>query len=103
MERLIRLNDAIDAIERTDWYHINPKGELVHGANSTDNIPLYKAEDVYQALKSVPAVEPKQGEWIDKAISIIDDMRSEGIVDYEQAREFRMRARMKGADDEHDK
>jgi hypothetical protein len=43
--------------------------------------------------------EPKQGEWIDKAISIIDDMRGEGIVDYEQAREFRMRARMKGAND----
>ena len=41
-----------------------------------------------------------QGEWIEKAISIIDDMQSEGIVDYEQAREFRMRARMKGADDE---
>jgi hypothetical protein len=43
--------------------------------------------------------KPKQGEWIDKAISIIDDMRGEGIVDYEQAREFRMRARMKGAND----
>ena len=41
-----------------------------------------------------------QGEWVDKAISIIDDMQREGIVDYEQAKEFRMRARMKGADDE---
>ena len=41
-----------------------------------------------------------QGEWIEKAVSIIDDMQSEGIVDYEQAREFRMRARMKGADNE---
>ena len=38
--------------------------------------------------------------WIDKAISIIDDMQREGIIDYEQAWEFRMRARMKGADDE---
>ena len=41
-----------------------------------------------------------QGEWIDKAISIIDDMQREGIIDYEQAWEFRMRARMKGAANE---
>lgn len=39
-------------------------------------------------------------EWVDKAISIIDDMQREGIIDYEQAWEFRMRARMKGANDE---
>ena len=38
--------------------------------------------------------------WVDKAISIIDDMQREGIIDYEQAWEFRMRAMMKGADDE---
>ena len=38
--------------------------------------------------------------WVDKAISIIDDMQREGIIDYEQAWEFRMRARMEGADDE---
>ena len=50
-------------------------------------------------LMSMIADRP-QGEWIEKAISIIDDMQSEGIVDYEQAREFRMRARMKGADDD---
>ena len=45
-------------------------------------------------------VADRPQEWADKAISIIDDMQSEGIVDYEQAREFRMRARMKGTDDE---
>ena len=39
-------------------------------------------------------------EWVDKAISIIDDMQREGIIDYEQAWDFRMRARIKGADDE---
>ena len=47
--------------------------------------------------------EDRPQEWVDKAISIIDDMQSEGIVDYEQAREFRMRVRMKGTDDEYDK
>ncbi len=39
-------------------------------------------------------------EWVDKAISIIDDMQREGIIDYEQAWDFRMRARIKGVDDE---
>lgn len=38
--------------------------------------------------------------WIDKAISIIDDMQREGIIDYEQAWEFRMRARMKGVEND---
>ena len=38
--------------------------------------------------------------WVDKAISIIDDMQREGIIDYEQAWEFRMRARMEGAVDD---
>ena len=48
---------------------------------------------------AVEVADRPQG-WIDKAISIIDDMQREGIIDYEQAWEFRMRARMKGADDE---
>ena len=56
---------------------------------------LIFALDVLRAIADRP-----QGKWIEKAISIIDDMQREGIVDYEQAREFRMRARMKGADDE---
>lgn len=50
-------------------------------------------------IKDIPSVDGLQG-WIDKAISIIDEMQREGIIDYEQAWEFRMRARMKGADDE---
>ena len=58
---------AIGAIENTDWYHINHSGELVHGANSNDDTPLYKADDVYKAIDAVPAadvVERKTGKWI---------------------------------------
>ena len=57
---------AIEAIENTDWYHINHSGELVHGANSNDDTPLYKADDVYKAIDAVPAadvVERKKGKW----------------------------------------
>lgn len=60
---------------------------------------LRRAANTIEML-SEKARESKRGEWIDKAISIIDDMQREGIIDYEQAWEFRMRARMKGADDE---
>ena len=74
---------------------------------------LIRRSDVYKAvddwlegrvpnlnIKDIPSADRPQGEWVDKAISIIDDMQREGIIDYEQAWEFRMRARMKGADDE---
>ena len=55
--------------------------------------------DELVALRALPSADRPQG-WVDKAISIIDAMQKEGIIDYEQAWEFRMRARMKGADDE---
>ena len=51
-------------------------------------------------LRELAEMADRPQGWIDKAISIIDDMQREGIIDYEQAWEFRMRARMKGADDE---
>ena len=57
MSDLIRRKDAVDAIEETDWYHINERGELVHGANSKDDVPLYKADDVYKAIAETPGVE----------------------------------------------
>ena len=73
------------------------------GIASLDNL-LESEKAIVKEIDSAPSIVPSadrpQGEWIEKAISIIDDMQSEGIVDYEQAREFRMRARMKGAYDE---
>ena len=61
-------------------------------------LPLVVNSAFADAVKALPSADRPQ-EWVDKAISIINDMQSEGIVDYEQAREFRMRARLKGADD----
>ena len=71
MSDYISRQAAIEAIENTDWYHINHSGELVHGANSNDDTPLYKADDVYKAIDAVPAadvVERKTGKWIKRAL-----------------------------------
>lgn len=51
---------TIDAIEGVDWYHINKDGRLVHGANSDDHEPLYKAKDVYKVLNDVPSAQPEE-------------------------------------------
>ena len=48
---------AVEAIESTDWYHINGNGELVSGANSQEHEPLYKASDIYAALEEVPSAD----------------------------------------------
>ena len=48
---------AIEAIEKTDWYHINNKGVLVHGANSNYDIPLYIAEDIHKAIEQLPSAD----------------------------------------------
>ena len=48
---------AIDAMESVDWYHINKKGQLTHGANSREDEPLYKAKDVYKVLNDMPSAQ----------------------------------------------
>ena len=48
---------AVEAIERTDWYHINQNGELVSGANSQEHEPLYRASDIYAALEEAPSAD----------------------------------------------
>ena len=47
---------AIEAVEDVDWYHVNKDGQLTHGANSEEDEPLYKAEDVYKVLNDMPSV-----------------------------------------------
>lgn len=42
-----------EKISETTWYHINKNGELVIGANSEMDIPLFKAEDVFNLLKEL--------------------------------------------------
>jgi len=48
---------TIDAMEDVDWYHINKDGQLTHGANSEEDEPLYKAEDVYKVLNDIPSAQ----------------------------------------------
>ena len=59
MSDLISRKDAIEAVEDTDWYHQNKKGEMVHGANPADHQAWYKAEDIYKVLESLPSIEPE--------------------------------------------
>lgn len=61
----ISRQQTIEAIEEVDWYHVNSKGELVHGSTS-DEESWYKADDIYKAIESLPPVTPTErtGEWI---------------------------------------
>ena len=45
--------EVAEKIDATTWYHINKNGELVMGANSETDIPLFKAEDVFNLLKEL--------------------------------------------------
>lgn len=71
-ERLQKVNDSLDVIGRfyselkadiykeveekiegLTWYHIGKRGKLVMGANGETDIPLYKAEDIYNLLNEL--------------------------------------------------
>ena len=56
MSDVIDRQAAIDAIEDTDWYHV-AGGELVHGANSKEDEPLYKAKDIYSVIENLPSTQ----------------------------------------------
>ncbi len=66
--RLTDIDILTNIIEDTDWYHINKNGELVLGANSVDDVPLYKAEDIYRVLENAPIADSvRHGYWEDFA------------------------------------
>lgn len=44
------VDEIRNAIWDLDWYHINPQGELVHGANSDKHTALYKASDIFKII-----------------------------------------------------
>lgn len=58
MDDMISRQAAIDAIENTDWYHQNANKDMVSGANPDTHQAWYKADDVYNALESVPPAHP---------------------------------------------
>lgn len=47
------IEDFQDKIEDTVWYHVNNNGNLVLGANSEINVPLYRAEDILKIAKEL--------------------------------------------------
>ena len=51
--------EAIDAIERTDWYHQNSNGEMVLGANSSVHQPWYKADEILTVIENLPSAQPE--------------------------------------------
>ena len=53
--RLVDLDKLIAAIESTDWYHINSKGEFVQGARNGEEA-LYKHDDIFKAIENLPKV-----------------------------------------------
>ena len=59
MSDLIDRQATIDAVDSTDWYHINSKGEMVSGANSNEHQPWYKADDIYKVLEELPSAQPE--------------------------------------------
>ena len=60
MDDFISRKATIDAMEDTDWYHINKDGQLTHGANSDDHEPLYKAKDVYAVLNTMSSAQAEE-------------------------------------------
>ena len=69
---LISKAELIDAIEDTDWYHINRNGKMVHGSND-EYESWYKYEDIYKAIAEVPSVSAERvGEWQRKLVHYTD-------------------------------
>jgi hypothetical protein len=54
MARYTDIDLLIETVEETDWYHINKNGELCRGANSKDDVPLYKHSDIKEVLNNAP-------------------------------------------------
>lgn len=57
MPRYTDIDLLIDKVEETNWYHINKNGELVVGANSETDIPLYKLSDILRILAEAPVID----------------------------------------------
>lgn len=56
-KRLIDANALMNTVEGANWYHIDKLGYLADGANSQDHNPIYKADDIYNAIRNAPTVD----------------------------------------------
>lgn len=76
MARYTDIDQLIDKVEETTWYHINKNGELVAGANSETDIPLYKHSDITKVLAEAPVADVmpmNEEELIDKIASYFEN------------------------------
>lgn len=71
---LVNKDDIVDAIENTDWYHVNSDGKLISGANSDEDVALYKETDVYKAIESVEPIDAIPIEFIKKRIDNLHNL-----------------------------
>lgn len=69
MSRYTDIDLLIEAVEETDWYHISKQGELARGANSKDDIPLYKHSDIKEVLNNAPIADVVPKSEVDKTIA----------------------------------
>lgn len=60
----IRREDLIDAIDGTDWYHMH-EGKIVYGALDEGDDPLYKIDEIIEAIKNLPRRRGKESEDFD--------------------------------------
>ena len=72
MARYIDIDLLIDKVEETDWYHISKQGELVSGANSKDDIPLYKHSDIKEVLNNAPIADVVPKSEVEKLETILN-------------------------------
>ncbi len=57
MARYIDAEKLIEKVEGTTWYHIGLQGNLIKGARSDIDTPLYKADDIYKAITETPTAD----------------------------------------------
>ena len=59
MKDLIYRQDAIDALEKVDWYHQNKDKDMVLGANPPEHQAWYKEDDIFKTLEALPSAQPE--------------------------------------------
>ena len=78
MAEYVSREELFDAIDVTTWYHQNNNKDIVPGANSAEHQPWFKSQDIYDAIKSLHAieVEPRaDAEEMRNTIDTLSDLR----------------------------
>ena len=99
--RLIDADVLTEIIENTDWYHVGKCG-LARGANSKNDIPLYKAEDIHKAIDNTPTVEVSREifEWIDSNAVNLNFLTGNFEINFGMYLDFKKRYKEKEKNEE---